>query len=169
MPLKVWNGSSWTEVGYMKVWNGSSWASLTNAYAWDGSAWKKYFPSVKVTDVSCINLTKAGIGGTASATYRLASSGQASRQQGAGLVSITGEWLVGSGTTSDYEVQGTWAAGGGTISGPTGWVSLGTTRDWTLTVTNNFEVRDLSIEIRIAATGLVIDTATIEFEVDSAP
>lgn len=169
MPLKVWNGSSFSEAGYLKVWNGSSWVNATNAYTWDGSAWKKFFPSVKITDQSAINLSRAGVGGTASATYRLRNDGVALRQQGVNLLTISGEWLVGSGTTSDYEAQGTWYGSGGSVSGPTGWVNLGTTRDWSLTVTNNFEVRFLTLEIRIAASGLVIDTAEIDFEVDSAP
>ena len=171
MPLKVWNGSSFTEAGYLKVWNGSSWVPAVNAYTWDGSAWKKFFPSVKITDRTAVNNSKSGVGGTAAATYRLRNDGVALRQQGTSLVTISGEWLVGSGTTSDYEVQATVLSGsGGSFSGPgAGWNNLSTTRDWTLTVTNNFGDREVLIEIRIAATSLVIATATISFEVDSAP
>ncbi len=125
--------------------------------------------SVNITDQSCINLTKAGIGGTASATYRLANSGQASRQQGSGLVSISGQWLV-SGSVSLFEVRGTDLGGGGTFTTPgSGWLSLSTTRDWTLTVTNNYETHSLLVEIRLASSGVVLDSATIDFEVDSAP
>lgn len=171
MPLKVWNGSSFTEAGYLKVWNGSSWVPAVNAYTWDGSAWKKFFPSVKITDKTAVNNSKAGVGGTAAATYRLRNDGVALRQQGTSLVTISGEWLVGSGTTSDYEVQATELSGsGGSFSGPgAGWNNLSTTRDWTLTVTDDFGDREVLIEIRIAATSLVIATATISFEVDSAP
>ena len=171
MPLRVWNGSSFTEVGYLKVWNGSSWVPAVNAYTWDGSAWKKFFPSVKITDQTAVNNSKSGVGGTAAATYRLRDDGVAFRQQGTSLVTISGEWLVGSGTTSDYEVQATVLSGsGGSFSGPgAGWNSLSTTRDWVLTVTNDFGEREVLIEIRLAATSLVIATATISFEVDSAP
>jgi len=170
MPLKVWDSAAWKEVGFIKVWNGSSWVNVSNAYTWNGSAWTKYFPSVKITNQTASNLSKAGIGGTATATYRLGSSGQAAATNTAGvLTNITGEWLVGSGTTSDYEAQGTWSGSGGTIGGPTGWVGLGTTRDWTLTATNAFVTRSLALEIRIAASALVVATATISFEVDSAP
>lgn len=171
MPLKVWNGSSWTEVGYIKVWDGASWVPAVNAYTWNGSAWTKFFPSVKITNQTAVNNSKAGVGGTATATYRLRNDGVALRQQGTSLTTISGEWLVGSGTTSDYEVQATVLSGsGGSFSGPgAGWNSLSTTRDWVLTVTNNFGDREVLIEIRIAATSLVIATATISFEVDSAP
>jgi len=170
MPLKVWDSAAWKEIGFIKVWNGSSWVNVTNAYTWNGSAWTKFFPTVSITDQFAYNYSKAGIGGTATATYRLASSGQASATNAAGsLTNISGEWLVGSGTTSDYEVQGTWSGSGGTIGGPIGWVGLGTTRDYTLTATNSFATRTLFVEIRIAASALVIDSATITFEVDSAP
>jgi hypothetical protein len=172
VPVKVWDGSAWTEVGKLSVWNGSSWVPVVNASAWNGSAWAKFFPAVKVSDNTALNLSKSGVGGTAAATYRFASSGQASATNAAGtLTNISGEWLVGSGTTSDYEVRATVLSGsGGSFSGPgAGWHNLGTTRDWSLTVTNNAGDRDVLMEIRIAATSLVIASATITFEVDSAP
>lgn len=170
MPLKVWDGSAWKEVGFVKVWNGSAWTDVTNAHTWNGSAWTKFFPSVKITDQTAENYSRSGIGGSATATYRLHSSGQASATNASGvLTNISGEWLVGSGTTSDYEVQGTWSGSGGTVGGPTGWVGLGTTRDYTLTVVNNVVTRNLALEIRIAASALIIATATIAFDVDSAP
>jgi hypothetical protein len=48
-------------------------------------------------------------------------------------------------------------------------VALNVTRDWTLTRSNNFANRDLALQIRVAATGVVLTSATIAFEVDSAP
>lgn len=170
MPLKVWDSAAWKETGYIKVWDGASWVNVTNAYTWNGSAWTKFFPAVKITNQFAMNFALSGFGGTATATYRLQSSGVAQTTNAGGtLTDITGEWLVGSGTTSDYEVQGTWQGGGGTTGGPTGWVGLGTTRSYTLTVTNNSAFQDLLVEIRIAASALVIATATITFDVDSAP
>ena len=171
MPLRVWNGSSFTEVGYLKVWNGSSWVPAVNAYTWDGSAWKKFFPSVKITDQTAVNNSKSGVGGTAAATYRLRDDGVAFRQQGTSLVTISGEWLVGSGTTSDYEVQATVLSGfAGSFTGPgAGWHNLGTTRDWSLTSTNNASERDVLIEIRPVGSTTTTISATIYFEVDSAP
>lgn len=170
MPLKVWDGSAWQEVGAIKVWNGSSWVNSFAGSTWNGSSWVNFFPSVRLNNNNADNLSRAGLGGTATATYRLAASGQASATNLSGvLTAISGEWLAGAGTTSDYEVRGTWSGSGGTVGGPSGWVSLGTTRDYTLTVTNNAVTRDLALEIRVAATSLVIATATITFEVDSAP
>jgi hypothetical protein len=122
-----------------------------------------------VSDQDALNYSLSGLGGTATATYRLASSGVASSTDGVGtLVAIPGEWLL-SGTASLYEAQGVWQAGSGVTGGPTGWVVLSSTRDWTLSGTNNFVNRPLIISIRLASTGAVITTATISFDVDSAP
>jgi len=48
-------------------------------------------------------------------------------------------------------------------------LNLGTTRDWGLTVTGAYAHRLLDIQIRLASTGSVLDSATITFEIDSAP
>lgn len=125
---------------------------------------------VAISDNIAVDFSLAGQGGTGNATYRLANSGVARRTNAAGsLIDITGEWLV-SGNTSDYEAQGTFSGTGGVATGPgAGWHNLGTTRDWTLSATNNYATRDLFIEIRYASNSAVIDSATITFEVDSAP
>ena len=122
-----------------------------------------------ITDRMAENLSLSGLGGTATATYRLASTGVASATNSAGvLTAISGEWLL-SGSASLYEAQAVWQAGTGVTGGPTGWVALSSTRDWTLTATNNYVARPLEVSIRLASTGAVITTATISFEVDSAP
>jgi len=134
---------------------------------------------VSISNNVAFNLSLAGQGGTATATYRLASSGGASRTNAAGsLVNISGEWLV-SGSASDYEVRGTWSAqgggdgweGGGSVGGatPNTWLALSTTRDYTLSATNNYANRGLTVEIRYAANTTILDTAVIDFDVDSAP
>ena len=122
-----------------------------------------------ISDQLAENFTLSGLGGTATATYRLASTGVASSTNGAGvLTAISGEWLL-SGAASLYEAQAVWQAGTGVTGGPTGWVALSSTRDWTLSATNNYVTRPLVVSIRLASTGAVITTATISFEVDSAP
>ena len=122
-----------------------------------------------ITDQIAQNYSLSGLGGTATATYRLASTGVASATNGAGvLTAIPGEWLT-SGAASLYEAQAVWQPGTGTTGGPTGWVALSSTRDWTLSATNSYDVRPLDVSIRLASTGAVITTATISFEVDSSP
>jgi hypothetical protein len=123
-----------------------------------------YPSNVVVSNQSALNNSLAGIGGTATATYRLASSGVASRTNSAGvLTAIAGEWLT-SGTAE-------WGSGGGTTGGAAAgtWLGLGTTRDFTLTATNISVQRELYIRIRLAATQAVVNFCTITVSVDSAP
>ena len=172
MALRVWNGSSWVAATSLRVWNGSAWVNTDGGYTWNGSSWVQFFPAkmVAISNQSAQNFSLAGIGGTATARYRLYSDGIAYRTNTSGtVVAISGEWLR-AGAASDFEVFASFSGSGGTVAGPTGsWVSLGTDREWTLTVTNNFVTRDLSVQIRLASNSVVIDTATITFEVDSAP
>jgi len=124
---------------------------------------------VKISDQSADNNSQSGIGGTATATYRLAATGVASATNFAGtLTAIPGEWLL-SGAASAYEARGTWGSGGGTVGGPTTWSALSSTRDWTLQVTGAFITRTLTLEIGLAGTSTAIASATITFSVDSAP
>lgn len=122
--------------------------------------------NVLISDVSAQNLSLAGIGGTATATYRLRNDGVALTSDSTGtLQAISGEWLV-SGTSSDFEAYASWTGSGGTVGGTTdSWINLGTTRDWTLTVTDDDITRVLDLQIRLAATATVLDTANITFTV----
>lgn len=108
-----------------------------------------------------------GIGGTATATVRLSLNGSLYLSQNASLVAVTGQWR-NVGASADYEAQGTWQSGTGTTGGPSGWVSLSSTQDWTLSATNNAVTRDLLLEIRLASTSQLITSATITCDVDSA-
>ncbi len=139
-----------------------------------------YASNVVLSDQLAQNNSLSGVGGTATATYRLASTGVASATNSAGvLTAISGQWLT-SGTAADYEVYAEWSpvgggpggiVGGGSTGGAASgtWLSLGTTRDFTLSATNNFVERELYIRIRNAATQTVVNFCTITAEVDSAP
>ena len=126
-------------------------------------------PQAIITNQQALNYSLSGIGGTATATYRLDNTGVASATNyGGSLTAITGEWLT-SGAAASFEAQATWGGGTGTTGGPTGWVALNVTRNWTLSATNNFGFQDLTVQIRNASSGIVLTTAVITFEVDAAP
>lgn len=94
----------------------------------------------------------------ASATYTLTSGGS---EQATGFASNT--WLT-AGSAADYEVRAT-VTSGTLTSGTTGsWLSLGITRAWNVTRTNNAPGTDaatITVEIRLAATGTVLATVTV--------
>lgn len=135
---------------------------------------------VNIEDALARNFSLSGIGGTATATYRLDASGQALATNISGtLIPLLNQWLV-YGAASDFEVYATWSpvgggpggiTGGGTTGGATPgvWLNLGTQRDYTLTETNSFADRELYVQIRHAASAVVLDSATITVSVDSAP
>lgn len=128
-----------------------------------------------ISNQSAVNTSLSGSGGTATAKYRLQNTGQAQRTNVSGTyVNISGEWLVGAGPVSDFEVFGTWGTdpgGSATIGGatPDTWLGLGTTREFTFAVTNDNLSRTLTLQIRYVPTLTVVDTAVITFQVDSAP
>lgn len=99
----------------------------------------------------------------ADAGYRLSNTGGAFELKNGAATAISGEWLS-AGSASDYEVRATLSSG--TLSsGTTGsWLNLGTTREWhTIRTDNTSGDTDgvLLIEIRLAATGTVVTSATI--------
>lgn len=135
---------------------------------------------INIEDAFATNTSLAGIGGTATATYRLDGSGQAWVTNVSGvLIPLSNQWLL-YGTASDFEVYATWSpvgggpggiTGGGIVGGATPgvWLNLGTQRDYTLTETSGLAERELYVQIRQAASGVVLDSATITVQVDSAP
>lgn len=152
---------------------------------WDGGDgslcfYWTYPTNVVLSDQTAVNTSLAGVGGSATATYSLNSSGQATRTNAAGTpVNITGQWLT-SGTAADYEVFAQWSPsgggpnavlGGGTTGGatPDTWLGLGTTRSFTLTGVSANVGRELYIQIRNASTQDIVNFCTITVEVDSAP
>jgi len=107
MPLKVWDGSSWTMAGQMKVWNGSSWSQLQAAKVWNGSSWVQFHPGVQLQDYEYV-LVGPGIAISdsqekpipASASIDLDSSGSAIYSISTGPL-FSYVWLL-SGSASDY-------------------------------------------------------------------
>jgi hypothetical protein len=80
-----------------------------------------------------------------------------------------GNWLL-IGTNTDYECRATITSGGLTGGDSTGaWLSLGTTRMWYVHATNTVVTCTLTIEIRRASDGVVLDTATVTLDAESTP
>lgn len=118
---------------------------------------------VSITDQ---DIFEAGTG-SVSATYSVANDGKV--KNGAGAILET--WLQGSGgVVANYEVRATLVSGTLT-SGTTGsWLGCATTRTWTKTngASNNSTVTAaLTIEIRRASDGIVLDSATVTLSAES--
>lgn len=115
--------------------------------------------AVSITDQ---NFTDTQSPGPAECQYSLFATGIAYRTTlGGGAVAISGEWLVG-GSASAFETRATINSGTLT-SGTTGsWLGLGTNRVWVKEkVGAGSATVNLTIEIRRASDGVVLDSATI--------
>lgn len=107
------------------------------------------------------------------ARYELQSSGQARTYTNiSGYQNISGEWKI-SGTGSNYEVRATVSATSDSNGEFTGtlntWQDLGTTREWQKTNSSGaggLQYTTLLIEIRDAATLVVLDSASIDLRPD---
>lgn len=119
------------------------------------------------TTVSIDNESASASGGTvatATAGYQLTSGGLVQLNNGSGFVTDS-TWLL-SGAAGDYEVRATLVSGTAPGGSGTGvWLNLGTTRNWTLSAAvGTTQTCTLTIEIRLVATGIVQDTATVTLD-----
>lgn len=124
---------------------------------------------VTITDQTISDIRTSG---TASASYMLTSGGAALRITSTGGTSEIGaaEWIVPRAAAgSAYEARATLLSGS-LSSGTTGsWLALSTNRTWTRDSTSGVLTAQLLIEIRLASSGTVLDTATITLEAEVAP
>lgn len=192
MPLKVWNGSTYSDAQTLRVWNGSSWVSSTAAHVWNGSAWVKFFPPAPT--VSLGNHSLAGVADDTSALS--ASIYFVLNSSGMSLVSFSSTAFsadvtidsVSQGATGDYNIE-TWLDSGlnsnvsayvNQTSGSTlvagsdalnTYLNLGTTRQWGLfaiqsSIGSLSKACTLDVSLVEASnTSNVLDTATITLSV----
>jgi hypothetical protein len=102
--------------------------------------------------------------------YQITSGGK--EQEGFGTAtsisySDTGDWVIPNGNASLYEVRAT-VNSGAVSSGTTGtWLSLGTTRTWTLTRdTAGISSVNLTIDIRLIGGTAILATAPVNLSIE---
>lgn len=120
-------------------------------------------PSVRISNQAIFDTAV----GTATAGYRLTSSGLARRRNGATYTTLE-TWLL-SGLASAYEARAT-VQSGTLTNGITGtWLSLSSDREWSCVDTSPGDgpvEASLLIEIR-AASGATLDSATVSLTATS--
>jgi hypothetical protein len=114
--------------------------------------------------LSAQGVVSAGAGAQ-TATYTLSNAGQASRATtGGGTINISDEWVrPASAAGAVYECRAT-VTSGVLASGTTGtWLALNTTRAWTVSIAViGTAEATITVEIRVAASGLVLASASID-------
>jgi len=125
--------------------------------------------SVRPVSISGQNANTTVPGGSAVARYRLNNTGVAQRSVAGVLTNISNEWLR-SGTASNFDARGTFGGAGGTTSGPTTYTNLGTSQEWSLSITGADASRTVLIEIvRTGTTSPVLASATMTLDALGAP
>jgi hypothetical protein len=164
MPLSIWNGATWTEANRLKVWNGTSWVDCAYGKVWNGSSWVEFF-----TGYSARLDADTYIRFASPASFQVNSNGYVYGSVGVQQLVQQYQWLTGIGSSGDYQVYATVAAG----FSPTGsaldtWITLSSSAQWNLTATaGNFRQSILNVSIRLtAAPNTVLATATIDLECD---
>ena len=122
-------------------------------------------PRVSITDQTAFHSVLSP--GTATAGYRLSNTGVV-QTKGASYADKE-TWLL-SGLNSECECRATYATGDALSTGTmNSWLALSSTREWTLVATSGVEKANTTlIEIRNAATGMVLDSCTVSFEAISS-
>lgn len=123
-------------------------------------------PVIAITNRS-ISHTSGGIL-PASATYTLGSDGVVYRQTGSSPAVALETWDNQSATVGNYEAKVT-VTSGALTSGTTGsWVSLGSSKSWDLSISaGGYDQCVFTVEIRLASSGVVLDSATITLTADA--
>jgi hypothetical protein len=107
----------------------------------------------------------------AAAVYTLQNDGDIEATTGTNTISDVGDWINPRGAAGNtYEARAT-VTSGSLSSGTTGsWLALGTTRTWTLQAVPGVGVLQavFTLEIRRASDAIVVDSATITLEAESA-
>lgn len=168
MPLHHNVSGTWKD---STVWHNVS-GTWKKCSVWHNVAgvWKQITALLAVA-ISNKSVSHLGFGIGSSVVYEIRNDGIAYTKSGGSFyVPIGGEWLT-SGAVGDVEVRATKTSG----TSPTGaslgvWLSCSTTRTWTLTApSTGYVTCTLTVELRAASSGTVLDTATITLTADDTP
>ena len=148
MPLKVWNGSSWTTTSAVKVWDGSSWVTVQNGKVWDGSSWVSFYSAAPVVvlqnynagtyDIQLIHINASA--DSAQVRINLLSNGTATYDYEDNFTSTTNflsySWLTSGSASDAYAYMDAPSSGGFAVgSSATGSsLQLSTSRSWAVNV-----------------------------------
>lgn len=107
---------------------------------------------------------------TGGAGYELTSAGKERSGVGSAgsiIYTNTGDWVIPNGSASLYEVRATLNSGAVTTGTTGSFLSLGTTRTWTVTrTTAGISAANLTIDIRRIGGATILATATVALEVE---
>lgn len=159
MTFKARTGGSWVDVATTaKRRSSGAWVDIDFVKRRSGGSWSTVWQRINIADAAATSVRFAG---TATAQYQIKSDGTLWFTSGNNTLVQSSDWLD-FGASSSYEVRATLTSG--TLdSGTTGsWLSLSTTQTWSISQgIVGVNTAAITIEIRNATTGVVVDTAYI--------
>ncbi len=117
---------------------------------------------ISIADVTAASSVASPTNATAS--YSLGNDGDIDRTAGTNTVSDQGDWISPRTGMAGYEARATVTSGALTSGTEGTWLSLASTRTWSLTISGVAPGSGscvFTLEIRRALDGVVLDTATI--------
>ena len=169
MAINVGVGGAYKNVNNVKVGVGGTWKQVQSAWVGVGGVWKKIWDYLSADAIALNAVSTDGTNGPVYAGGIYNSNGKAySEVYGAAPVE-DGTWLL-VGTNTDFEIYLS-----GTGNTPAGdalntWLSLGTTRIWSLSDGGGGGVSSFNgtVQIRRAADQVVVDTAALSLYIESS-
>ena len=159
MAFNLKKSGAWAAPGSVKLRKSGAWATAGFVKVMKSGAWVTVWPLVLITNQTVNRIAYSAT----QATYTVNTSGIIQKSEGGSTTTLE-TWLL-AGSSGDYEVRATVAAG----DTPAGsalntWLVLSSTRAWTLQdiVVGGLPLEcDLFVEIRDVATSTVQSTANI--------
>ena len=165
MPMSVNDAGTWRTLTDVHVNDAGTWRRIQEVWVNDAGTWRM----VHVGDVVAITsqtITDSQLDPTpAVVSYQLQSDGNVEATSG-GFPSALGDWVTPTASAgAAYEARATIVSGSLTSGTAGSWLPLSSNRTWSLTRSViGFSTTVLTIEIRRAADGVVLTTATITLE-----
>lgn len=108
------------------------------------------------------NVSATNFGDDAQAKYTISSNGKVYEQLNFGTETELEQWCTPTSATDQYEVRATISGSTPSGSATNTWLSLGGTVAWSFQVTPGNQLDcTMTVEIRLASTGVVKDSASI--------
>lgn len=166
MTMHVRDAGIWKTVEDPQVRDAGVWKPVQEGYVRDAGVWKKFYERLLI-QLAGGSIGSVTLGSQAIAILDVKNDGTEVKTNHLGVIG-TSDWMVPPtpALASNYEVRTT--ATGDTPTGTLGtWLSLGTTRSWSLGLSSaGSKSCVLSVSIRDAATLNVLATASYDLSVE---
>jgi hypothetical protein len=158
--IHVNDGGTWRQVTEVHVNDAGTWRRIQEVWVNDGGTWRQVFVGDQININNENIFASAGDPNPATAGYQIRGDGDIIETVNASSIDI-GDWITPKVNMANYQVRATLNSGGPlTASSATGvWLSSGV---WLVNQSGvGSRGANLTIEIRRAADGVVLDSATV--------